>query len=280
MLETDSPKSNVPESQFRPEIELGVNDYCPLSPSAVIAFLGALLSLTAIISPLLWFLPVVTIVLAASAMWQVTRDDATHGGKQLSAVALIIALLVAGYAPARTFSRQQAMYAQAQVFAEAWLDLILDDHVHEAHQLALPFRERFVGSLTLDEFYADQVDPMMDRRLENSTRPEEAAMMYAMRTENNETPSAKLALFLQADVVSQLLELPDSTEVRFVDNVSQQTHRKRLYVTQRFEATYTDDGGEQKFPFSLVSTRRQGDKAGDTQWEVGETDAVPSLPSG
>lgn len=133
--------------------ERPLSGYRGVSVAAVLAGLLGVASALALVHPLLWIVPLVTIVVALVALRAIQRDGSNLTGSGLALCGLALALLFGLWAPARLLSRQWQLYHQAQVYADEWLELIRQGKLHEAHQLALQPVERQPAGTKLEPIY-------------------------------------------------------------------------------------------------------------------------------
>jgi len=244
------------EVRFSPGVDgPEVEDYQPVSRLAISAFLVAIVSFVALIHPLLWFVPAVAVLLAVAALASFARPEARYSGKWLTIAALCLALLVAGYAPARALSRQQRIYAQAEEFNRAWIELVIQGRAQEAHQLSLPPIGRFQGPESLTDYYAGKT-------ASSHAAPEVHEMESTM-------PGNVLAEFLKNPSLTKLLKIPMNANIRRVQNESLQDAEGGVIVRQRFAADFEQQGQPQSIEF-IVQSRRLSLQEGKADWQLGE----------
>jgi positive regulator of sigma E activity len=129
-----------------------VDEYRSLSVGAVVVLVLALFSFVALISPLLWFFPVVAIVVGAAVLGSLARHP-EKSGRGTVVFAMTLAIFFGSWAPARHFSRQWHLYGEARVMADEWLDLICKKRLRAAHQLHLRPVRRLEAGQSIDDYY-------------------------------------------------------------------------------------------------------------------------------
>jgi len=144
--------SNDSSSRFSDVGTLDYDEYKPLSVLAITAFVVSFVSLLALAHSLMWVLPIVSLAVSLIALVRLTRPAAQEGGKTLAILGLLLTLLIIGYIPARTISRQQEISRQGREYAREWLQMVLNGKLKEAHQLSLRSHER--ETVYLDVAYA------------------------------------------------------------------------------------------------------------------------------
>lgn len=122
-------------------------------PLTILAVLLAILSPLALLSPILWVVPVLAVLVAIAALIKLAAGSEEKVGRKGALIAMAVALCFGTWGPARYVSRQQWLYRQARVYADAWLQLVQDQRLEEAHQLHLTSRERMADDVPLDEYY-------------------------------------------------------------------------------------------------------------------------------
>jgi hypothetical protein len=258
-------KSSLVETHFRsgeeaPELE----DYRPISPLVVAACVAAVLSLLAVAHPLLWVLPVVAVVLSISAIVRVSAEHSRSGGRGVAVAALCFAALIGSYAPARSISRDRALFSQARAKAEEWISLIQQGRIQEAHQLSLSPSDRFQGPGSLDDHYT-AVPP-------ERTMSDGEADDLAASADLSPPPAAAIETFMAKPAIAKLLEFGTDAKIEHLQDDTIVLVYGDLTFTQHFRASRVRDGQTESFDFWVRSTRREQSRSAD--WNVGEIDLV------
>ncbi|MDA1049988.1 MAG: hypothetical protein O3C40_05845 [Planctomycetota bacterium] len=241
-----------------PELE----DYRPLSPLVIGACIASLASFLAIVHPLLWVVPVVAIVVSVTAIVRVSAAQSRYSGGRVAVIALCIAVLSGAYAPARTISRERALYARAQEKNEQWLSLVQLGRVQEAHQFMKNAYDRFQGPGSLARHYEDV--PRMATRLSREME------MEGMRGELGS--AAQLKEFVQQPVPAALLRLGEHARIEHLQDVTILRSRDGMKITQRFRVSGFHDGQPESLEFLIRATRQELSE--NATWSVGEFQLV------
>ena len=142
--------------------ELG--GYRAISPLAPVVLLLGIGSLLALIHPLLWCVPFIAVVLAILGLRKIARNSDLIGRTGIL-IGLALALFLGAVAPSRMISRNWMLARESRRIAQAWLELIRDGDLQEAHQWTLsPYERSQVSPLSkhyesrealieLDEFF-------------------------------------------------------------------------------------------------------------------------------
>src|SRR5262249_47402862 len=128
-----SPQSNTPSSA-EPE----VIQYGRVSPWAILALIAGVLSGAAVISPLLWLIPMAGIVFSLIALRNIKTSDGNLWGRNAAVLGLMLSLFFGAAGPAHTLSRRHWLETRAQEFAQGYLDLLVQNEPLRAHQFMRP----------------------------------------------------------------------------------------------------------------------------------------------
>jgi hypothetical protein len=118
--------------------ERNVIEHGRLSPWALVALVLGVLSPAAIVGPLLWFVPVLAVVVALIALRQIARSEGQFTGWYLALFGLLAAIFFGMAGPARTMSRRHILEERSARFAEKFIDLLRHNQPWSAYQLTLP----------------------------------------------------------------------------------------------------------------------------------------------
>jgi hypothetical protein len=237
-----------------PELE----NYRPLSPLAVIACLAALASSLAVVHPLLWIIPVVAAALAVSAIVRLSSPHSRYGGRSAAIAALCLAALIGSYAPARTFSRDRQLYAEARSKIDEWLALVQQGRVHEAHQLSQDPSARYAGPASLATYYA---------KVALKEPPSDPTGGLGAPPGGVSPPAMQLEEFLRWPAVAKLLELGDQARIEHLQNVEIRVASGNLKIIHR----YRIEGGppdSEGVEFRIAANRQEDENL--ATWTVGE----------
>jgi hypothetical protein len=140
------------EAKTHPDLAANGEPYRSLSVGAILITLLGLLCVLALISPLFWFLPVVTIITAALGLRSLCRNPEKAGRAGL-VLAISLAIFFGAWATTRHFSRQWRLFDESREIADEWMDLISKKRLREAHQLSLQPDSRVAADESIDSFY-------------------------------------------------------------------------------------------------------------------------------
>jgi hypothetical protein len=112
-------------------------EYGPISGWAFVAVFLGLLSGAAVAGPILWFIPLVAVVISLIAMRKIAASAGQLSGWKLALLGLLAAVFFGIAGPARTFSRQYYLQARAVRFGEKFIDLLEQNQPLTAFQCTL-----------------------------------------------------------------------------------------------------------------------------------------------
>ncbi|MCA9119040.1 MAG: hypothetical protein H6822_17135 [Planctomycetaceae bacterium] len=225
--------------------------YRPLSPLAVVTCVAALASLLAIVHPLLWVIPVITIVLAVCTILRLTTNQTRYTGRNAAIAALCFASFVGVYAPAHILSRESALNREAEAKVRAWISLLQQGRIQEAHQLSLDVSDRLEGPANLNDHYSGDESNDSDSGSMMGGRP---------------SPLEALQQFTAQPVVAKLLEFGEESQIIHLGNVVTSKDYNGIKITQRYRATRPASGASDGFDFTVQATRKGDAKI--TNWSV------------
>lgn len=131
--------------------------YRRLSGMALGALILGLASPLAMVSPVLWLVPVIAIAVAIRALYQVRAEPDVYSGSGFAWIGLVLAVVFLAAAPARTVSREEWLDTRSGLFAQQWIDYLRSGQSHKAHQLhtyeslRLPLDGRLADTYLRDE---------------------------------------------------------------------------------------------------------------------------------
>jgi len=141
------------EVGFRTTDPEELTDYQSFSRLAIAALILGILSATALIQPLLWVVPVVAVILSFVAMRQIALSDERPSGRVLAITGLSLAVIFGSWASTWYLSRYFLLVRQAREHSEAWLNLVREGRLYEAHQLSISYSERARPGEKLEPLY-------------------------------------------------------------------------------------------------------------------------------
>lgn len=111
--------------------------YRSLSMWAIFAFIASLLSAVSLISVLLWFVPVVAILIGLFALRAINRRPESLTGSGLVLAGMAIAAFFLAMAPVRSAMRRSWLESQAKTYSIEWLEMVREGRASEAYHLTL-----------------------------------------------------------------------------------------------------------------------------------------------
>lgn len=134
------------------------DEYQSLSVLAMLALFASLASPLALLTPLLWFFPIIPIVLGLFAIGAISRRPDSLTGSRLAIIAIVIGAFFLALAPARAAARRIWLGAEAQQHADAWLDLVIAGKIAESYNLTLSSDMRATNLETINTRYGRRED--------------------------------------------------------------------------------------------------------------------------
>jgi hypothetical protein len=230
---------NAIEHDERPAGEAAeLGTYRSLQSLAVLTLVLGVLSCLALFSRLFWIVPLVTLILGVAAL-RLLAANPEKIGRKAAIWGMALALLFGAWAPSRQLSRQWWLAGQARTYADAWMELVRQKKLREAHQLHGGVGQRVGEGVSLDEYYRK------DR--------------YAQLNYD---------AFFVAEPLKTFSELTGAVQVEFERIEGSESSLGSDSVTVRYRVTYDRDGQQQVLPIRVILKRKLDDRTGDYQWFV------------
>lgn len=156
-----------------------LTQYRAISFWAVATLLTGLASPVALIGPLLWWVPLVTIPLAVLALRQLRQTDPRYVGKTAAVCGMCLSSLFLAWSVSQRVSRESYLASEARKFADEYLQLLLEDKVREAHQIQTPAGRRQSPGDDLTSYYEATAEP--GRELDNFRKQEPVASIVGQQ---------------------------------------------------------------------------------------------------
>lgn len=217
------------------------------SPLAVISLILGLASIGAMLTPILWAVPVVAVLVGFQALRSIAANPLVWRGRGLVIVALALACFWGGMAPVYHITRHHTLNTQARVHAEHWIDLIRQGKLMEAHQLRLGFNERVEHDLDLKEHYKSELNRL------------------------------NYDVFATGSPIKELAKWGPQAEIRSVDNILIESTGTTDIIKQRFHVVNESDGIHRVLVMDIAMLRRTFAGSSECRWEVHNCQVV-SLP--
>lgn len=242
-----------------------VEGYRRLSRLAVWSIPLGLLSSLSLVSPLLWFLPVVAVAFALGGLWQIARsNDMT--GRRLALTGMGLAILFGTWGMTWTISRQMVINRQSREHASEWLALMQQGEYMKAHQLGRNFFERLPSGSSLEEHYAEREPERSDA--DESSQASLPRPPAGMSPGSETPPSEQLKDFKNNGIPKILVAANGKFDFEFVKN---ETHQRdgqfAIRVEQVFRVMFSEDHQPRAMDVKIEMKRTVD--ARKAHWQVG-----------
>jgi hypothetical protein len=266
------------------------------SAAAIAGFLVGLASPLALIHPMLWVVPVVAAIVSLVGV-RATRRAAPGGkadldppltGRLFAVLGLALAVLFAGWAPARYFSRREALIRQSREFAEHYFETVQAQQLKELHQISRRPQDRRPPGVSLEDAY--NVKPR-DRSADESEESQLLNLeMDPQVLLNNYLSSYPLKELLDAAKKKQLVlawkdrspEAPAADSAKPFSRISfDRFVRMGKYeggldeITLLFNWETSEGGAVRQRPLSLLVRRHELEGGEVVVWQQGLLQAPP-----
>ena len=212
---------------------------------AVAASLMGVVASLALVSPLLWVVPLVAVVFGLIALKAIRDSEDSLAGGKLAMAGIGMAVVFLSWSMTSYWMRGRLLYAQAQVIADDWLDLVKNRRLEEAHQLRKNYVDRVAPNMPLAQHY----------------RESNAREM--------------LAGFTREPVVEKIALLGDDARLTFQANVYMTNERINLdAITLR----YLLESASGKAPAEMIDielTREAFSGVHESRWAVRRLELLP-----
>jgi len=223
--------------------ENNVVQHRSVSRLAVASMLLGLVSAAAIVNPLAWCVPIVTVTLAIAALKTISAEDSMVFGRKAALAGLAMALLFGACGLTRHFARPHWLYRHARPHAQKWIELVRAGRLKEAHQLHLSQEERESPGADLEAFYRDEKGA-------------------------HET----LSSFFGQAPLSEIVRIGRRGQLRFEGDVDVELTREGKARTDvvilRYAIDYEDDGKPQTLWFLVSLGRKYDTEHREARWNV------------
>lgn len=139
---------------FAHEAEEEVTDYRSLNRLALAGAIVGAFAWLALLAPLLWIVPAISIVMCLIALRQINVNPGMWTGRRWALAGLVLATFLGGWGVAREVTRQRTISNQAHQYADEVIRLVQNNERLSVHQLSLPKPSRLTPGADLSEFYA------------------------------------------------------------------------------------------------------------------------------
>jgi len=248
MLETDNDRPLVHEAG-----DAEVAQYRPVSKLAVAGLIVGLLAPLAVIEPVLYFIPLLGVLLGAMALGRIARSGQPLLGRKAALVGLVLSVGLAAAAPGHWLTYRWLLRREARQFAEAWFDLLGQGQPQKAFQL------------TRSPDYRQPLDDSLWDYYKENPQQHQALWNYVGNHERRPGDDAP-------QLVRTLLALGPAAEVRYFATQGQGRVGGTDTVYQVYAVTY-QEGGQPKTFFVGMELRRVLVKpTGRASWQITRAD--------
>jgi hypothetical protein len=226
---------------------LGINDiegvelpdYRPFCVTAGVGLVLGILSFLAFLHPVMWFWPLVALLVNAYALFLLSRSDRL-AGRNAAVWGLFLAILFGVAAPSRLGVYYWMALRDARDFGRQWLEAVLEGNVYKAHQMSSMPNDRKPLDDTLIPLYEQSSD---------------------LRTH--------LDTYLKTPVIATLRSLGSRALVRHYQTERVNSDGRNDLVEDVYAVTFDDEQGRKKsFFVKLFLWRNLNKTAGPRYWRV------------
>jgi hypothetical protein len=233
--------------------------YRGLCSLAVVALLAGLLSPLAMFYTMPFIFPLVAVVAAALALWQIAAQAPNLAGRTAALVGLFLGLTFLVAAPADTWVYRHYIRREARQFTDSWINYVREGKVYQAHNLMIDPKKRVPPEVppdtSVERYYAD---------------------FYS----RSDYQKRMLQPFLDKPLIRTLFALGKSAEYRYYETSEEGGDSNGDYVNMYYAVTFTDDQKQKKTFFIIVFLNRVRDRASDRcEWTLIKVDG-PERPPG
>jgi len=223
--------------------EGNVVHYRTVSRIAVAALVLGLLSAAALVSKLMWCVPIVGVTLAVIALRTIAKDQNVVLGRGAAQVGLVLGLLFFASATTNHFVRQRSLFRQARPHTSRWIEMVREGRLREAHQLTKRQESRQPLGANLQGYYEATRDARED-----------------------------MEGFFDAPLLAKIVELGREGQLRFDADEEVSTGRERGgnsdLIVQRFAIDHQIDGKPQSLSFVVSINRAYDSDDGEARWRI------------
>jgi len=217
----------------------------------VVALLLGLASAAALVSPALWFLPGLGILVSILVLMQQLQNPDMRTGRVMAVAGLILAVLFATWAPTQHYARRWYVQQQSEAVGQQWFGFIFRQQTAKAYGVTRPPKDR--GNL--DAAYSERV--MSD---------EDARKSYEA--------------FARRKLIRKLLALNGRARPLFHETEKVVTTDDSDVIHNVYEIRYLTDANEsESFFVRLVLRRTTHPNKNNGLWQVRHYSSMPNSSS-
>ncbi|MGO8748431.1 MAG: DUF4190 domain-containing protein [Thermoguttaceae bacterium] len=192
--------------------ECDANEYRSVSASAVLGLFFGLVGAAALLSPLLWFLPIAGAVFSVIGLRRIAAAGPALIGRKLAVAGLVLSLLFATAGPADWILYRRMIEREGCRFAGYWFDYLREREPHKAYELTVAPDSRI---------------PLDDKTRESFTA--------------GSKDREDLETYVKNPLVRTLLTLGDRARSRYYGTEKDGVEPDSEYLEQIFAVTYDAD---------------------------------------
>ena len=133
-----------------------------VSRTAIVTLVLGLFSALTLVSLLLAFVPLLAIILGALSLRGIRASDGRVVGRLPVVIGVCLATFFLGWAATQRFGRELTIEGHGRRFAEAWLALVAEGDLHQAHQMTMPAHNRMQSAELRRQFYQKNPSALED----------------------------------------------------------------------------------------------------------------------
>jgi flagellar biosynthesis protein FliP len=259
----------LPQVAFTDPEAPEISEYRPLNQWVVLAVALTVLSLSAFLMPIFWIFPLLAVIVSFVALRSLLDETRPTSGRRGAVMALVLSLFILGCAPVRYITVMMMTANQGRAHAEAWLAMVQEGRLHEAHQLSLDLYSRVAPHEDLEQHYRARPDTSTSSPSPDSPM----AMMAAF------SPPEELRNFFNQPGLKNLVAAGKEAEVEFVRSAGfEPSQAANLTVVDlRYVVRYVVDGKPQRSRLRILMERAMVPQSGVTHWRVKSVDDMDAL---
>ncbi len=224
--------------------------YRAISSLAVAGLLAGLFSPLAMLAPVLWLLPLATVLLSGLALRRIAARSPELVGRPAALTGLLLGTAFLVAAPVEDYVYRYFVRQQARQFAEIWIEAVRQGEAYKAHHLMLDPKLRLPLESELADFY----------------KKNEHARRLLMEFVKEPTTRALFALYRQPAG-------EDTAKIRFYETADQRRQDTSDVVQQTYAVTYRDERNQPKsFFITLLMERTVNTTSGHAVWTLVHVD--------
>ncbi|MFV1968397.1 MAG: DUF4190 domain-containing protein [Pirellulaceae bacterium] len=245
-----------------------LTDYEPVDRLALASLFFGIASVAALIHPLLWILPILSVVMAFCALRRMAAQD-RQTGRRPAVTGLALALLFGSCAMTWMLSVDVVLSRESRKCCDTWLEMLREGKVYEAHQLTLDFDARLTTDAPIEKIY--------------TAAPEDHKVaMFNMNERSSAAPDAPIPETAEAHIPAEftswrisrpndkLSTLGDKMSFRY-DRTLGTTHDSPTHYSARhlYLMSFKEDGRSSTMPVEIAVKRTVVD--GTARWSIAST---------